>query len=42
MPVMLQEALSCANRSRLDHVELDCPFMVVQGHNMYRQGHNNG
>ena len=30
-PVSLQEAAPCANCSRFDHVELDCPVMVIQG-----------
>ena len=31
MPITLQEASSCANCSRLDHVEVDYPIMAVQG-----------
>ena len=30
-PISLQEASSCANCSRFDHVELDCPVIVIQG-----------
>ena len=30
-PVSLQKALSCANCSRFDHIELDCPVMAIQG-----------
>ena len=37
-PISLQEASPCANCSRFDHVELDCPMMVIQGQGMYRQG----
>ena len=37
-PVSLQEVLSCANCSRFDHVELDCPIMAIQGQGMFRQG----
>ena len=37
-PVALQEASSCAHCSRLDHVEMDCPIMAIQGQGMYRQG----
>ena len=35
--VALQEALTCAHCSRLDHVEVDCLVMAIQGQNMYRQ-----
>ena len=37
-PVALQEASPCAHCSRLDHVEMDCPIMEIQGQGMYRQG----
>ena len=37
-PISLQEASPCTNCSRLDPVELGCPVMAVQGHDMYRQG----
>ena len=30
-PVSLQEASQCANCSRLDHIEIDCPVMAVKG-----------
>ena len=30
-PVTLQEASPCAHCSRLDHVEMDCPIMEIQG-----------
>ena len=30
-PVALQEVSSCAHCSRLDHVELDCSVMAIQG-----------
>ena len=30
-PVSLQEASPCANCSRFNHVELECPVMVIQG-----------
>ena len=30
-PVSLQEAPPCANCSRFDHVELDCPVTAIQG-----------
>ena len=30
-PVSLQEASSCSNFSRFDHIELDCPVMAIQG-----------
>ena len=40
--VSLQEASPCANCSRFDHVELDCPVMAIQGQNMYRQGPSGG
>ena len=33
-PVSLQEASSCAHCSRLDHVEMDCPIMAIQGQGM--------
>ena len=36
--VSLQEASPCANCSRFDHIELDCPVMAIQGQNMFRQG----
>ena len=38
----LQEASPCAHCSRLDHVEMDCPIMAIQGQGMYRQGHQEG
>ena len=41
-PVTLQEASPCAQCSRLDHVELDCPVMAIQGQGMYRQGPQGG
>ena len=41
-PVSLQEASPCATCSRFDHVELDCPVMVIQGQEMYRQGLSGG
>ena len=41
-PVLLQEASSCANCSRFDHVELDCPVMAIQGQNMFRQAPSRG
>ena len=37
-PVTLQEASPCAHCSRLDHVEMDCTIMAIQGQCMYRQG----
>ena len=37
-PVALQEASSCAHCSRLDHVQMDCPIMAIQGQGMYIQG----
>ena len=37
-PVALQEVLPCAHCTRLDHVEMDCPIMAIQGQGMYRQG----
>ena len=37
-PVAPQEASPCAHYSRLDHVEMDCPIMAIQGQGMYRQG----
>ena len=37
-PVALQEASPCAHCSRLNHVEMDCPIMAIQGQGMYRQG----
>ena len=40
--VSLQEALLCANYSRFDHIELDCPVMAIQGQNMFRQGPSRG
>ena len=36
--VSIQEASPCANCSRFDHVELDCPIMAIQGQDIYRQG----
>ena len=41
-PISLQEASLCANCSRFDHVELDCPVMAIQGQGMYRQGPSGG
>ena len=41
-PVSLQEASPCANCSRFDHIELDCPLMAVQGQGMFRQGLSGG
>ena len=41
-PVSLQEASPCANCSRFDHIELDCPVMAIQGQNMFRQGPSGG
>ena len=35
-PVALQDASPCTHRSRLDHVEMDCPIMAIQGQGMYR------
>ena len=35
--VALQEASTCAHCSRLDHVEMDCRIMAIQGQGMYRQ-----
>ena len=40
--VSLQEASPCANCSRFDHIELDCPVMAIQGQGMYRQGPSEG
>ena len=37
-PVALQKASPCAHCSRLDHVEMDCLIMAIQGQGMYRQG----
>ena len=37
-PVTLQEASPCAHCSRLDHVEMDCLIMAIQGQVIYRQG----
>ena len=41
-PVSLQEASPCTTCSRFDHVELDCPVMVIQGQNRFRQGPSGG
>ena len=41
-PVSLQEASPCANYSRFNHIELDCPVMAIQGQNMFRQGPSGG
>ena len=30
-PVALQEVSPCAHCSRLDHVEMDCPIIAIQG-----------
>ena len=35
--VVLQEASPCAHCSRLDHIEMDCMIMAIQGQGMYRQ-----
>ena len=35
-PVSLQEASPCANYSRFNDIELDCPVMAIQGQNMFR------
>ena len=37
-PISLQEASPCANCSRFDHIELDCPIMAIEGQGMFRQG----
>ena len=37
-PVALLEASPCAHCSCLDHVEMHCPIMEIQGQGMYRQG----
>ena len=37
-PVDLQEVSPCAQCSRVDHVEMDCPIMAIQGQGMHRQG----
>ena len=36
--ISLQEGSSCANCSRFDHIELDCPALVIQAQGMFRQG----
>ena len=36
--VTLHKASPCARCSRLDHVEMDCPIMAIQGQGIYRQG----
>ena len=41
-PVSLQEASLCASCSRFNHIELDCPVMAIQGHDMLRQGLSGG
>ena len=41
-PVSLQEASSCANCSRFDHIELECPVMAIQGQGIFRQGSSGG
>ena len=41
-PVSLQEALSCDNCSRFDHVELECPVMAFQEQGMFKQGPSGG
>ena len=41
-PVSLQEASSCANCSRFNHVELDYLIMAIQGQGMFRQGPSRG
>ena len=41
-PVSLQEASSCSNCSRFNHIKLDCPVMAIQGQGMYRQGPSGG
>ena len=40
--VSLQEASSCANCSRFDHIKLECPVMAIQGQGMSRQGPSRG
>ena len=40
--VSLQEASPCANCSRFNHIELDCPVMQIQGEGMFRQGPSEG
>ena len=37
-PVALQEVSPCAHCSRLNHVEMNCSIMAIQGQGMYRQG----
>ena len=37
-PVALQEASPYTHCSRLNHVEMYCPIMAIQGLDMYRQG----
>ena len=34
--ILIQEASPCVNCSRFNHVELDCPVMVIQGHDICR------
>ena len=40
--VSLQEAFLCANCSRFDRVELECPVMAIQGQGMFRHGPSRG
>ena len=37
-PISFQEASPCANCSRVDHVELECSVMAIQGQDMFKQG----
>ena len=41
-PVALQEALPCAHCSHLDHVEMDCPIMAIQGQACIDKAHQEG
>ena len=36
-PISLQEVSSCANCSRFNHVELECPIMAIQGQGICKQ-----
>ena len=36
--VSIQELSPCANCSRLDHIELDCPIVAIHEQGIYRQG----
>ena len=38
-PFLLQEALSCVNCSRFDHIELECPVMAIQGQTCSQKVH---